>query len=177
MLEKTTIARPYAEAAFAQAQEEGRLSEWSAWLNLLSMIVSDPDMARIINNPALTSERLYQLIVDISGNQPGRSGRNFIRVLIDAGRIILAPEIAALFEQRQAAVEGISEVSITTAFPLSDAEINAISTAISKNLNKKVNMNIAEDRHLLGGVIIQIGDSVIDACLRGQLESLNSMFV
>ncbi len=177
MLERTTIARPYAEAAFAQACEEDRLGQWSATLELLNMIVSDPDMIGIINNPNFTEDQLYQLIVDIGGDQLGRSSKNFAYVLIDAGRITLMPEIAALFEQSRAAVEGISAVDITTAFPLSDAEINGISEAISKHIGKKVKMHTAENKDLIGGIIIQIGDSVIDASLRGHLESLNSMFV
>ena len=176
MLEKATIARPYANAAFDQAIEEGKLSDWSAMLNLLGVIVSDSNMNQVINNPKLSNEQLYQFIADIGGDKFNQAGKNFIRILIDAERIGLAAEIFTIFENKRAAAEGISEVDVISAYPLDDAQVNAISDSISKRLGKKVDVNTDEDKDLIGGVIIRAGDSVIDASLRGRLKELNSLF-
>ena len=176
MLEKATIARPYANAAFDQAVEEGKLSEWSAMLNLLNVIVSDDNMHGVINNPKLSSEQLYQFIADICGDKLSKTGKNFVRILIDAERIGLANSIFNIFEQKRAAAEGISDVDVISAYPLDDAQINSVSDAISKRLGKKVDINTADDKDLIGGVIIRVGDSVIDASLRGRLKELNGVF-
>ena len=176
MLEKATIARPYANAAFDQAIDESKLSEWSAMLNLLSVIVSDDSMGAVINNPKLSSEQLYQFITDIGGDKFSQTGKNFIRVLIDAERIGLAAEVFELFEQKRTAAEGISDVEVISAYPLDDAQVSAISESISRRLGKKIDINTDVDKDLIGGVIIRVGDSVIDASLRGRLKELNSIF-
>lgn len=176
MLEKATIARPYANAAFDQAIEEGKLSEWSAMLNLLSMIISDGSMNAVINNPKLGSEQLYQFIADIGGDKFNQTCKNFIRILVDAERIDLSTQVFELFEQKRAAAEGISDVDVVSAYPLDDAQVNDISESISKRLGKKVDVNTEEDKDLIGGIIIRAGDSVIDASLRGRLKELNSIF-
>jgi len=176
MLEKATIARPYANAAFDQAIEEGKLSDWSVMLNLLNVIVSDENMHGVINNPKLTSEQLTQFIVDICGDKLSKTGKNFVSALVDAERISLAAEIFNLFEQKRAAAEGISEVDVVSAYALDDAQVSAISESISKRLGKKVDINTDEDKELIGGVIIRAGDSVVDASLRGRLKELNNIF-
>lgn len=176
MLEKATIARPYANAAFNQAIDEGKLSEWSAMLNLLSAIVSVDNMSSVISNPKLSSEQLFQFITDIGGDKFSQTGKNFIRILIDAERIVLATKVFELFEQKRAAAEGMSDVDVVSAYPLDDAQVNGISESISKRLGKKIEVNTEEDKDLIGGVIIRAGDSVIDASLRGRLKELNSIF-
>jgi F-type H+-transporting ATPase subunit delta len=176
MLEKATIARPYAEAAFAQALEEGKLSDWSDMLNLLSMVVSDEHMHAVISSPKLTAEQLAQFIVDICGDKLSQTGKNFVSVLVDAERISIVAEIFKLFELKRAAAEGISEVDVISAYPLDDSQVSTISDAISKRLGKKISVKTEEDNSLIGGVIIRVGDSVIDASLRGRLKELNNIF-
>ncbi len=176
MVEKATIARPYAEAAFSNALEEDKLGDWSAMLNLLGVVVSDDNMRGVINNPKLSGEQLHQFIVDICGDKLSQTGKNFVRVLIDAERIGLAANIFSLFEQKRAAAEGISEVDVISAYQLDDAQISVISESISKRIGKKVDINTEEDKDLIGGVIIRVGDSVVDASLRGRLKELNSVF-
>jgi F-type H+-transporting ATPase subunit delta len=176
MLEKATIARPYANAAFDQAIDESKLSEWSAMLNLLSVIVSDDNMNSVIGNPKLSSEQLYQFIADIGGDKLSQTGKNFIRILIDAERVDLAADVFELFEQKRTAAEGISDVDVISAYPMDEVQVTSISESISKRLGKKIDINTEEDNDLIGGVIIRVGDSVIDASLRGRLKELNSVF-
>ena len=176
MLEKATIARPYANAAFDQAIEEGKLSEWSSMLSLLSVIVSDENMRGVINNPKLSSGQLHQFIADICGDKLSKTGSNFNKLLVDAERIGLAAEIFNIFEQKRGAAEDISEVDVISAYALDDAQINAISESISKKLGKKIDINTEVDKDLIGGVIIRAGDSVVDVSLRGRLKELNSVF-
>src|SRR5690606_31570689 len=99
MLEKATIARPYARAAYEQASEEGKLREWSAMLGFIAAVVKDPLMQRVIPDPKLGEERLYGLVADICGDRLSETGRNFLRLLVDAGRLDVAPEIFRQFEE------------------------------------------------------------------------------
>lgn len=177
MLEKTTIARPYAEAAFAQAQEEKKLTDWSDMLGLLSVVVSDVNMRLVLKSPKLDGEQLCQFIFDVcSGSSLSKTVKSFVKILIDSGRIELLPEIYSLFDKEKAIFEGVEELYVTTPYPLDEKQIDNISTIMSRRLGKEVNMNIKEDRGLIGGVVIRAGDSVIDVSLRGRLKELNSIF-
>ena len=176
MLEKATIARPYAEAAFAQALEEGQLNEWSAFLSKLNQIISDENMRGVLHHPHLSHDQLAQFIVDIYGEGLSQTQNNFISLLVEAERISLAKELFVLFEQKKAAAEGISDVEVISAFTLDQAQLDTISQAIAKRLGKQVEITTEEDKELIGGVIIRAGDAVVDASVRGRLKELTNIF-
>lgn len=176
MLEKATIARPYAEAAFAQAVDESQLNEWSAFLGSLKTIVEDAGMQTVIGNPKMSQEQLAGFIIDICGSSISQSCKNFVKILVNAERINLATEVFNLFEQKRAAAQGISDVKVTSAFPLDDSQTSGIADAISRRLGKQVNVETSEDKDLIGGVVIRAGDAVIDASVRGRLKELNNLF-
>ena len=173
MLEKTTIARPYAEAAFEQAQEEGALKEWSELLATLAAVVSDKQMDNLLENPHITDEQLMQIITSVTGDL-GTSRSNFIRILIDAERLQFVPQMAELFEMRRLDVEGLANVEVVSAYPLEDAQRQRISEIMAKRLNRKIELEESTNKDLIGGAIIRNGDRVIDASLRGQLEELRN---
>lgn len=176
MLEKATIARPYASAAFSLALDEGSLGEWSVFLGNLKLIVKDSDMRRVINSPKLSDQQLAALIIELCGENVNQSQQNFISILVNAERISLAPEIDDLFEKSKAAAEGMSEVDVISAYALDDAQLNTISDAIAKRLGKKVDIHASEEKELIGGVVIRAGDAVIDASIKGRLKELTNLF-
>lgn len=176
MQENTTIARPYARAAFEQAQEEGELQKWSAMLQILKLIVSDPAMQLVISNPRLEREKLAELILDICGKHLTELGRNFVKLLVDAGRVSVAPQIYELFEEKKARAEGIAEVEVISAYPLDDKQQEIIKKIMAKRLGRKIDITTRIDRSLIGGAVIRAGDSVIDASLRGRLKQLSHNF-
>ncbi|MCG8324462.1 MAG: F0F1 ATP synthase subunit delta [Thiotrichales bacterium] len=176
MQEKATIARPYAQAAFDLAQEENALDQWAALLQRLGNVISDMQMRAVINNPKLEQDRLISLITGLCGDTVFDSGNKFIRVLIDAGRLAVAPEIGKLFEAKRAAAIGLSEVTVTSAYPLSDDQRDQIKSIMADRLGTQVEVNSTVDESLIGGVIIRSGDSVVDASLRGRLDELSNDF-
>ncbi|MBM2830816.1 MAG: H(+)-transporting two-sector ATPase [Gammaproteobacteria bacterium] len=176
MQENTTIARPYARAVFEQAQEEGDLQEWSVMLQLLKLIVSDPAMQSVIKNPRLEREKLAELILDICGKHLTESGRNFVNLLVDAGRISVAPQIHALFEEKKDRAEGVAGVEVISAYPLDDNQQEKIKKIMAKRLGKKIDITTRIDKSLIGGAVIRAGDSVIDASLKGRLKQLSHNF-
>ena len=175
MQEKTTQARPYAIAAFEQAQDEGKLSDWSNMLQLLSLIVSDSQMQLVMENPKMGVQSVYRFVLDICGNNLSATGKNFVKVLIDAGRLSLAPQIYQLFEKNRTAIEGIIEVEVVSAYSVESEEQQKIADVMGKNLGKKIEISTQVDKSLIGGVIIRTGDSVIDASIKGRLKQLGNV--
>lgn len=173
MLEKTTIARPYAEAAFAQAQEDGAVSAWADLLGKLSQTVSDSRMETLIHNPRVSAEQLLDIVQTVVG-ELGKTQQNFVKLLIANRRLQYAPQMFSLFEQQQLESEGRARVQVLSAFPLEDSQRDGIASAMSKRLGKKVDVSSSTDESLIGGAIIRHGDAVIDASIRGQLEELRS---
>lgn len=174
MQQNTTQARPYATAVFELAQAESDLAAWSEMLRLLNLIVSDSQMQRLLNDPRLDSEFLADFVLDISAERLSEAGRNFVRVLADAGRLSLAPQIYQLFEQRRTESEGVVDVEVVSAYELEQHEQDKIADVMAKRFGKKINISARIDSSLIGGMVIRTGDSVIDASIRGKLRQLGS---
>jgi F-type H+-transporting ATPase subunit delta len=177
MQDNTTIARPYARAIFELAQEENTLQEWSDLLKLLSEIVIDPDMRKVISSPRVSSEQLLQIISEVMDNRLDSLGQNFIKVLIDANRLRLVPFISDLFEKRRAEAEGRVDIKVLTAYELEAQQSTQLSDVMGKRLGKKVNISATIDESLIGGIIIRAGDTVIDSSLRGRLNTLRNQLI
>lgn len=174
MAEVITIARPYALAAFKQAKDEDNLSEWSEMIETLALIVSDPLMKGLIANPMVKRDQLAELIIDVGGQSLSGTGKNFVRVLAEKGRLKLVPEVRTIFEEERAESEGRSRVEVTSAFELDENQKDKISSAMSKRLGTEVDISVTVDNALIGGVVVRAGDLVIDASLRGRMSRLAS---
>lgn len=174
MLEKTTIARPYAQAAFEFAGEAGELDQWSGMFKLLADIVSDPQMQQLLHNPKVSDEQLEEIIISIGGDRFSGSGRNFIRILVQSERLQYAADMARLFEDMVAEAEGRLDVEVVSAYELEDDQQEKISSAMAKRHGKKIGISSRVDEHLIGGAVIRARDSVIDASVRGRLNELRN---
>ena len=174
MLENVTIARPYATAVFELAQESQQVAEWSSMLDLLGLLVSDPDMRRLIFNPKVSSEQLQELIFDVYRDGLSDTGRNLVKILVQAERLQYAPQIKQLYEQMRADAEGRLEVEVVTAYELDQQQQDTIAGTISARLGKQVNIVTSIDQSLIGGAVIRAGDSIIDASLRGRLTEMRN---
>lgn len=173
MAELTTIARPYAEAAFRLATDENALPAWSEMLRFLTKLVQDPQIARALDNPKLGAEQKESLLLTVASDRLPGLGRNFLRVLVEADRVTLLPYVAELFDQLKAQAEGVAKASIDTAFPLEEAQVRALTSALEKRFGKKIEATVNVDRSLLGGVRIAVGDTVIDGSVKAKLDAMN----
>jgi F-type H+-transporting ATPase subunit delta len=174
MAEKVTIARPYAKAAFAYAQQENALAKWSKLLATASALVEDSRIAPLVTSPRVTPEQLAELISDASGIDAKDLQRNFIGTLAENRRLALLPQIAAMYETLRAEAENVADVQVTSAVPLSDAQRQRLATAMKKRLQKNdVRLHCDVDASLVGGAIVRSGDMVIDGSLKGRLDRLS----
>ncbi|MEW8497313.1 MAG: F0F1 ATP synthase subunit delta, partial [Candidatus Thiodiazotropha taylori] len=116
--EATTIARPYAEAVFAHADEQGKLELWHEMLTFLSSVVEDEAVAKVVGNPLIDQPALTELLLEIAGGRVTEEGSNLIRVLVQNRRLQVLPEINALFAELKAEKEKVMNVHVTTAYAL-----------------------------------------------------------
>ncbi len=172
MSELTTLARPYAEAAFKRALESGKLEQWSKMLAFLATALADPELAALARDPRIGKEKFLEILLDIGKGWLDAEGENFVKLLVHNGRITLAPQIHDLFERYRAEHEGVVDVEVRTAYPLEADDRDKLTQALKKALGRKVRLQVAEDRDLIGGVVIRAGDKVIDGSVRGRLERL-----
>jgi F-type H+-transporting ATPase subunit delta len=177
MLEKTTIARPYAQAVFELSQDSANTAEWSGVLELLNRIVSDAQMRLLLNNPKVSHEQLQDLVIGIAGDSFSQQAKNFVKVLVSASRLQYATQIAELFEAMLADAEGTIDVKVSSAYELDQAQQDNIAKGISGRLGKKVKITVTIDESLIGGAVIRAGDSVVDASVRGRLSELSNQLI
>jgi F-type H+-transporting ATPase subunit delta len=174
MAETITIARPYAQAIFDLAREQGELSGWSEMLALGSAVVSNEEMAALIDNPNISKEQVIDLILDICDDALNETGKNMVRVLADNRRLKVLPEIAELFEIERATAEGTIKAEVISATSLTAEQQQSITSALKKRLGRDVTLECKTDESLVGGAVIRAGDLVIDGSVVGKLERLAS---
>lgn len=171
--ENTTVARPYARAAFSVALDEASgLASWSRMLNLLSAAVILGPVRQALDNPRLTTAQEASLLLEIMGEELSDKGKNFVSVLAEYGRMGLLPTIYELFELMKAHHEKTMDVSLISAFEVSDEDTLRLAEALKKRLQRDINFSATVDKSLLGGVIIRTEDTVIDNSVRGKLQKL-----
>ncbi len=172
MVERATIARPYAKAAFEFARDAGCLARWSAGLEVAAEIVADQRVAALTKNPRCTPVDLAELIGAVAGTRLDGPLRNFVGVLAENRRLLVLGEIAAQFARLRAAVENTVDVEVTSAVPRDEAQIGKLAGALRARLARTVRMHCAVAPSLLGGAVLRIGDLVIDGSLQGNLRRM-----
>jgi F-type H+-transporting ATPase subunit delta len=168
----TTIARPYAAAVFERARETGQVAEWSDALGLLATIGNDPDMADQVGNPNVPRETVRDIILQVAGDALPAEAANLVKLLAENDRLVLLAELAVLFDGLRTAEQGLRAVRIRSAYALTKAEQQVLTSALSTRLGGSVDLTVEQDNALIGGVEIRVGDLVIDGSIRGKLEKL-----
>jgi len=172
MSQLTTLARPYARAAFETAVSDGSLNTWSAALGLLSALLRDEKVAGYLSSPARNTAEQAQALIDLGGDSLDVKAQNFVRMLAANKRLQLLPEIAALFDELKADHEKTVDVDVISAFAIEQSDESNLAAALKKRLQRDVKLNISIDRSLIGGMIVRAGDLVIDGSVRGRLNKL-----
>ena len=172
MAETATVARPYAEAVFGLTEKSAAVAKWEEMLATMARVAAHPDVRACISNPNLGAKQLYDLFIALCREDFPVDARNFVRVLIENGRLELLPEIHAQFVELKNEREGLVEAEIRTAFPLDNAQITGLVADISRRLKRRVQPHVVMDKELIGGVRVTAGDEVIDCSVRGKLEEM-----
>lgn len=171
MVEPTTLARPYARAAFDVARNSGALDAWQVALTTLAGASAAPRVAALLKEPARTAGQRVDMLKSLVDDLPPGCV-NFLQVMADNNRLALLPDVACLYAALKAEAEATVTVEVTSAFALTDDEAEQLASAMAARLNRSVNIRTHTDASLLGGAIIRAGDLVIDGSVRGRLEKL-----
>lgn len=172
MSQAITVARPYAQAAFDEAQKLGELKAWSEMLHAAAESIAQQDMQSIINSTRVTAVQLDNVMLAVCGGKLTGSAKNFIKLLVENKRLAVLPEILEMFEMLRAEAEKSVDVVVTSAFDLNEAQKQKIAAALKVRMGREIKLSCETNRELLGGVVIRAGDKVIDGSARTRLSEL-----
>ena len=173
MARRDSASRRYADAAFEIALREGTVEEWRAELEKAAAALGSAELSETLANPALPLEQRVDIVraVFVELSEPAR---NLILLLVRRGRIRQLPRVAADFRRLDDKRNNIVHAIATSATPLDDAEIRAITARLEQMTGGSVGLETAVDPDLLGGLVVRIGDRLIDGSVRGRLERLRN---
>jgi len=173
----TTLARPYAKAAFALAEEGQALPRWEEMLTLASAITEDATMAELLDSPQVSSAQAARMIADTAGEAFDGRFSDFLAVLGANGRLRLLPEVTRLFQRLRAEAEKRLRVRVVSAVPLDADQSSRMRDALARRFDCEIELENEIDEAVIGGAVVYAGDEVIDGSLSGRLQKLSSSLV
>jgi len=175
MAELATIARPYAEALFKTAG--GDLDATAGWLDELAAIASNEQLQQFAGNPGVTSVQTFDVMSGVAKTQLPEAAKNFLRAVIDNGRISVLPEIASQFRTLKNARSGSSDAIVYSAYALDDAVLADLAATLEKRFARKLNVTVELEPALIGGVRVVVGDEVLDTSVKARLEQMKMALI
>ena len=172
MAELATIARPYAEALFKSASAD--LAGTAAWLDELAAIASNVQLQQYAGNPGVTSAQTFDVVTGVAKSTLPEAAKNFLRAVIDNGRIGVLPEIASQFRTLKNAQSGSSDAVVYSAFALDSAALADLAVTLEKRFGRKLNLKVELEPELIGGVRVVVGDEVLDTSVKARLEQMKA---
>jgi F-type H+-transporting ATPase subunit delta len=173
----SSAAKRYASAIFSLGQERGNLDDWQRDLDLLANIVADKRIAVFLENPSVTAERKFAAFESTLGANVQPETRNLARLLVEHNRTALTPEIRDVFTDLVRQERGIVVAEATTADPLNSAEQDLVRQKLEQMTGQRVELATKIEPDIIGGIIIRIGDQVIDGSVRNKLERMRSRLI
>ena len=175
MAELATIARPYAEALFKTAGAD--LVATAAWLDELAAIASNAQLQQYAGSPSVTSAQTFDVITGVAQTALSQPAKNFLRAVIDNGRISVMAEIARQFRDLKNAKSGSSDATVFSAFALDAVALADLQVTLEKRFDKKLNITVELQPELIGGIRVVVGDEVLDTSVKARLEQMKAALV
>ena len=172
MQELTTLARPYAVAAYKRAREIQATERWSEQLGFLARLLEAPRIAQAAHHPKVEKSAFASMLLEQCGSDLDPEIQNFVRLLVQNRRLDLIQQIGLLFRQYKADDEGYIEVEVRSAHVMDEVEQIKLASSLGNVFRKKTNLNITVDPSLIGGIHVRAGDRVIDYSVRGQIQRM-----
>ena len=175
MAELATIARPYAEALYkaCTGAAGADLGSVAAWVDELAAIAANPQLRQLADNPKVTRAQVLELIASVRQGLP-EMALNFLRVLVENGRLQALPEIAAQFHVLVNQSRGSSDAVVHSAFALDAAALSDLTAVLEKRFGRKLNLSVQTDESLIGAIRVVVGDEVLDTSVKARLEQMKA---
>ena len=170
MAEIATIARPYAEALFKAAGTDAAGA--AAWLDELAALAANEQLRQFADSPKALPEQVFTLLTGLLKSSLPAIGQNFLRTVIDNGRIQALPEIAAQFRALKNAQLGAFDAVVYSAFDVDSAALADLSGVLEKRFGRKLNLQVKLQPDLIGGIRVVVGDEVLDTSVKARLEQM-----
>jgi F-type H+-transporting ATPase subunit delta len=172
-----TAARRYAEAAFEVATRDDTLERWRDELDLAASTAGDPRSLEVLANPAIPIERRTKALDDMLSDRVSAPTANLLRLLLRRGRIEDLPRVAAEFRRLDDIRQGITHATATSASELTEDEIRQLTARLEQSTGGRIALDVEVDPRLLGGLVVRVGDRLIDGSVRGRLERLRNQLI
>jgi F-type H+-transporting ATPase subunit delta len=172
MAELSTLARPYAKAAFEYANEKGAVEQWAKMLSLLAGLSEFDVVAELISTPDQTPAEKADKLIAICGDGLNDQCANFLKNLADNRRLSLLPEIQVQFNVFQAEQDKTLDVDVLAARAMDQDQQDRLAAALQQRLQRTINIKVSVDATLIGGAVIRAGDTIIDGSVSGRLARL-----
>ena len=173
----TGAGRRYAEAAFELALRDGTIDAWSRDLVLLAGLAGDERVARAVDSPAVPFGERRKIVEEMLAKPVLPGVRNLALLLAERGHFAIFPAVVAEYDALVRDSRGIVAATVTTPAPLSDPQLAQVRTRVEQLAGAKAQVTAATDPTLLGGLTIRIGDTLIDASVKGRLARLRGELV
>lgn len=172
-MSQTAVARPYAKAAFEYAEKHKKLNEWAKALEALAQVLADPKVCKLLKNPNVDKEAVNEaLFEELLRTFSDEELKNFVHLIASNHRLLLLPEIFQQFEKFRIAYEKMAHVQIISAAMIAHEQQEKLIKALKIRLQREVEPQFLQDPGLLGGVVIRIGDKVIDGSVKNKLSRM-----
>ena len=170
MAELATIARPYAEALYKSARND--LDGTAQWLDALAAVGGNAQLLQFAESPKVTNQEVFDVVADVAKAPLTDNGKNFLRLVVENGRLAALPEMAAQFRSLKNAQSGSSDAVVFSAFPIPASSLDEVTGALEKRFGRKLNVTVQEDPALIGGIRVVVGDEVLDTSVKARLEQM-----
>ncbi len=177
MARRDTAPRRYAEAAFEIAQRDGTVERWRSELEAASAIVGDERALRALANPSVPIDQRSMAVAALLQGIASDPVQNLIQLLLRRGRIEGLPRVAAEFRRLDDRRQGITHATATSAAPLTPDEVQALTQRLERSTGGRIALDVQVDPSLLGGLVVRVGDRMIDGSVRGRLERLRNQLI
>ena len=172
MAELATIARPYAEALFQVSRADSAATQ--SWLDGLAGAAASDELLQFAADPRVDARQVYDLVTSVINNPLPDRGANFLRAVIENGRLAALPEVASQFRLLANELSGNSDALIQSAFPIDEAELSSLVATLEKRFGRKLKASVQIEPALIGGIRVTVGDEVLDTSVKARLEQMKT---
>ncbi len=172
MTDFTTLARPYAKAVYDIASQASDLDSWGDALTNLANVVNDDRISELLSSPDMSKQQKGEVVIQVMGDKLNEKQQNLVKLMAENGRLPLMSDVLAQFEVARAKAENKIEAEVVSAFELTADQTSELVTTLKNKLGCDITLTTTVDESLIGGVIIKAGDTIIDASMKSQLDSL-----
>lgn len=170
MAEIATIARPYAEALFKAAGAQA--AALSAEVSALAAVAADEQLRQFADSPKTSSDQVFGVVVGVVSQPLSAAAQNFLRAVLENGRLAALPEISAQFHALVNAQSGVSDAVVESAFPIEPAQLAEVVATLERRFARKLNARVEVNPELIGGIRVVVGDEVLDTSVKARLDHM-----